>query len=384
MPRASLPSECVLRTMDVLLTKHTEDDVLQHVLKSKDTFYRIRDTYRPILNELLNQLCLRESPNPYRHLDWSQFYKGKEWGRISSKYLNPRFESIHDLYPNAEQCMEDKWWCINYVRDLHTCDRIFGWDATNPEFQDIHHHAKIDLDIWFDEEKDVLHYDALRFKQSKLTWEKENAEWMDTYQKQQDHKKHKTREQYEARMKEQLANRDAYQWYGGEDGYKQLHPFVDTSESCEYCKQDAIKRREYEVRLEEERKEREEREEEEKKEEEYRQQQVVQIPTLIFEPKTCECCQFTANTQREWVFHIGSKDHSTKEKLKKLYCSTCQIQCKNDADYQVHIQTQKHKKKCGELPQIFKCEACNYETNIKRNYELHCGTKKHKETTKKV
>ena len=374
MPRASLPSECVLRTMNVLVTKHTEDDVLNHIMSLKSRFYEI---YNPLVSFLEDETQYIWHNNPYLSLNWQKHYEYKAINRPSP--FKQRYETSGSIYPNLEEHIEKLEVLSGIRRDITTCERVFKWSESNPEFAELEYEIDRDMKMLHHSEEELVWVDTMRFRESKQKWEKENVAWLEEFERKQDHKKHRTREQYEAKMKESLANRDAYQWYGGEEGYRRDRPFVDTSESCEYCKQDAIRRREYEereaLRLEEEQ---EEQVEEEKKEE----QQVVQIP--VFEPKTCECCQFTANTQREWSFHIGSKDHSTKEKLKKLYCSTCEIQCKNDADYQVHIQTQKHKKKCGELPQIFKCEACNYETNIKRNYELHCGTKKHKETAKKV
>jgi hypothetical protein len=237
------------------------------------------------------------------------------------------------------------------------------------------------IDMFHEEQKELVFFDTLAFRKSKEDWDKANTEYLAEYQLRLDHRKHQTREEYEAKMKERFSSPEAIDWYGGEEGYRQHFVFVDTSETCKYCIEQARLRKEKQERdrLREEQ-DRIWREEEAKKMEQETIQKVV-VPVVVakFDPKTCDCCQFVGTTNYEWTSHINSKEHMMKEKLKKTYCSVCEIQCKNDADYQVHLQTQKHKKKCGNMPSVYRCEACNYETTIKRNYELHCGTKKHKD-----
>lgn len=383
MPRASLPSECVLRTMDVLVTKHTEEDILKHMLSYKESAYKAIEECRKYLDPILEEY---HYSNPYEHLDWSRYYEKK-----AKKHPSPfkrQYEKIWSYFPDGEKYSELLDILLNYRKDITTCDRVFGWSQKNNQFQqELEYEFNRDFQLLYENERELEFLDGLRFDQSKKNWDKEHQDWLADYELRMEHRKHRTRESYEAKLKDQLSDPEAYKWYGGEEGYRQNHPFVDTSESCKYCIQEAERRNER-ARIEEERRLKEEqerqREEEERKKYEEEQQQIRQLQKVTipkFEPTYCECCDFTAMTKAEWSFHRASKEHIAKEKLKKTYCATCEIQCKNESDYQVHLQTQKHKKKCGELPTQFRCEKCNYETNIKRNFELHCGTKKHKEST---
>jgi hypothetical protein len=377
MPRPCLPDGCdTLRTMNVLLTKHTEDDILKHMLSCREPTERILDKYVPILDSEIYQTTHN---NPYKDLNWKKHYEYKFQNKVSP--FKQRYEKTTDIFPCTEEMVNEMSYLGSVKRDISICDRIFKWSETNDEFQEMEYKLISKIDMFHEEQKELVFFDTLAFRKSKEDWDKANTEYLAEYQLRLDHRKHQTREEYEAKMKERFSSPEAIDWYGGEEGYRQHFVFVDTSETCKYCIEQARLRKEKQERdrLREEQ-DRIWREEEAKKMEQETIQKVV-VPVVVakFDPKTCDCCQFVGTTNYEWTSHINSKEHMMKEKLKKTYCSVCEIQCKNDADYQVHLQTQKHKKKCGNMPSVYRCEACNYETTIKRNYELHCGTKKHKD-----
>ena len=346
----------------------------KHILDYKLTFYAVLTPMRRFVEQEIDYTFHQ---NPYKDLNWAKHYQRKADNKLSP--FKQRHEKSIDIYPDLEKSRDDFEVIWNYKLDVQVCSRLFKWDTR--EFNDLEYEVERDWNLLKSTQDELLWVDDMRFKESKQTWDKANQEWLTTFNKKLDHRKHKTVEQYEANMKKQLASPDAYRWYGGEEGYRTLHPFVDTSETCEYCIEDAKLREQ--KRLEEEEQKRLEEEEERVEEEEERVEVVQKVVIPMFQPKHCECCDFTATTQYEWNFHTASKEHNAKLRLKKTYCTTCSIQCKNEADYQVHLQTQKHKKRCGDLPQTFRCECCQYETPIKRNFELHCATKKHKDTEEK-
>jgi len=371
MPRPTLPDGCdSLRTMTVLLTKHTEEDLLKHMLSLREPTERILQKYDSMIESEIYQTI---HTNPYANLNWKKHYEAKFQNKPTP--FKQRYEKETDILPCTEELLHELSHLGNVKRDIRLCDRIFNWSQTNEEFQEMDYKLIGKIDMFYDSQHELVSYDALAFRKSKEDWDKANVEYLTEYQLRMDHRKHKTREDYEAKLKASLSDPDAMRWYGGEDQYRKDHPFVDTSETCKYCIDQArIKEEQDRIRQQQE-------EEEQTKYEETVQQVVVPVVVAKFVPKTCDCCQFVATTNYEWMSHLNSREHTTKEKLKKTYCSTCQIQCKNDADYQVHLQTQKHKKKCGDMTSVYRCEACQYETTIKRNYELHCGTKKHKDQT---
>jgi hypothetical protein len=376
MPRPTLPDGSDrLRTMNVLLTKHTEEDILNHILSCREPAERILSKYAPMVDEEIYQTVHN---NPYNTLNWKKHYEYKFQNKPTP--FKQRYEKVSDIFPLTEELVNEISYLVNIKTDIQICERIFKWSETNEDFSEMEYRLKGKIDMFFESQRELVYFDSMAFRKSKEDWDKANVEYLADYNLRLDHRKHKTQEEYEAKLREQLSNPDACQWYGGEDGYKEKYPFVDTSETCKYCIEQAILRKAKEER-DRIREEEEKKQEEEQIQQETIQRVVVPIVQAKFDPKTCDCCEFVATTKYEWTSHINSREHVTKEKLKKTYCSTCQIQCKNESDYQVHLQTQKHKKKSGDMPVVYKCEACQYETNIKRNYELHCGTKKHKETT---
>jgi hypothetical protein len=312
-------------------------------------------------------------------LNWKKHYEYKFQNKPTP--FKQRYEKVSDIFPLTEELVNEISYLVNIKTDIQICERIFKWSETNEDFSEMEYRLKGKIDMFFESQRELVYFDSMAFRKSKEDWDKANVEYLADYNLRLDHRKHKTHEEYEAKLREQLSNPDACQWYGGEDGYKERHPFVDTSETCKYCIEQAILRKAKEDRL---REEEEKKQEEEQIQQETIQQVVVPVVQAKFDPKTCDCCEFVATTKYEWTSHINSREHVTKEKLKKTYCATCQIQCKNESDYQVHLQTQKHKKKSGDMPTVYKCDACQYETNIKRNYELHCGTKKHKDQTTQI
>jgi hypothetical protein len=268
-----------------------------------------------------------------------------------------------------------------YWRDVLLCDKVFRW--SDSEFQELVDDVDHKMTLFKTAQDDLIMYDGLKFDRAYKKWTQENQDWIKQQELMEEHKqKHRTREQYEENVRTWISN--GY----NEEEYRQDCPFVDTSQICEYCIAEAMKRlQEEQVRKErEERRKQEDAEREEKQREEdaereadeaadreWRRSQMTQ-----FEPITCECCpDFTAQSQLEWNFHIKSREHKIREKHKSLYCSICDVQCKSDAEYHIHLNTNKHKKKCGDVPSVYRCECCNYETHIKGNYQLHLLSKKH-------
>jgi len=380
MPRPTLPDGSDrLRTMNVLLTKHTEDDILTHILSCREPAEQIVNKYAAIVEDEIQDLF---RANPYKDLNWKKHYEYKFQNRPAP--YKQRFEKTFDIFPCSEEFVDNMHYLLNIKLDIQMCERIFKWSETNSDFQEMEYRLISKINMFHESQNELVFYDTLKFKQSKEEWDKNNAEYLADYQLRLDHRKHQTREQYEAMMKERFCSPEAIDWYGGEEGYRERFVFVDTSESCKYCIEQAKLRQEKQERdrlREEQERIWREQEEAKKMEQEPVQRVTVPVVQVKFEPQACDCCGFVATTKYEWTAHLNSKEHLMKEKLAKTYCSVCEIQCKNESDYQVHLQTQKHKKKCGNMPIVFKCEACKYETNIKRNYELHCGTKKHKEQT---
>lgn len=100
-----------------------------------------------------------------------------------------------------------------------------------------------------------------------------------------------------------------------------------------------------------------------KLEEEYKEK--VNIEFEILETK------LQTNEIHSWI-------EEAKVTQKKWYCSVCDVQATDNANFNKHLETMKHKKRTTSTNHTeFKCEQCNYNATSKALLSQHLRSKKH-------
>lgn len=334
MPRATLPSQFKnIRSMEVLLTQTTEEEIWE-VLKSKyDNFMKKKDTY------------VTNASNTYHTLIDGNPYANKS--KISERplYENPCtwiteentveyfgfFELDYDLQlykrlGEAKDNLLDMLWELERFRLIMT-----GFQNDIKTLEE--NYFRIENEKHKQRKRELL--------------EKERAE--------NPHKFHKSIQYWE-----ELFASDSFAkvWHDGQN-------LVDyeVSKACEKC----IERHNEEVQSP--------------------VQEIIEIKKQIVELKehikfvsqTYECkdCKYTTSSKELWTYHITSTDHKRILKLKDWVCDTCKVQSRTQIEWDNHIQTKKHLNKCEVTD--FVCEKCDYKTKLKHHWTQHCETKKHQE-----
>jgi hypothetical protein len=371
MPRASLPPALkVLKSFAVVLTKTTQEELWSH-FEDAFSWYRKRAYYLVEKIESISEEI--DAKNPFSNCSW------RPTGSLSS-YPTRKYESEspHEIFDDAEA---DRYNYLFKVRsDLERCGRLLGW-ADDEEYKEkFAEFISIADEVCYDLEHKI-HCLAITendaYVLAKHRWTKEHKDEIEDTRLAERHKGHKTKKEWiELFSVDPIAAR----WCNSTP--------PNDEDTCKYCIADK-ERRAIEDRIAISRYQREQKEAEEdarrRREEEYAELEIEEERKLIQTTKhTCEMCDYTTSSGSKFDVHLASKEHITKLKLKASYCSTCDIQCKNETDLAVHNSTQKHKKKVGEIvePTEYRCDACDYTTPNKYLYKAHCKTTTHNKNIK--
>jgi len=367
MPRESLPSHLKsIKTMEVQLTKTTEEDLWKHFLHR---FSNIEDEYKFIHDRLDKAIEYLYNKNPYyRH----NFRKNRCPDRI--------YGCMEWLNSNIESSDYEKFWNYYDLRsDLKRCNGEFKWiddETKGGEYSSMMYVIDRLLDQTKEKQQELEELDKARLQEAKNHWLEDDKEWIEEQELIKSHRHHQPKEYYEEQIRK---DPDAKAFYERKGGIPNYH------ETCKYCIADIeLKKRQEEAikRSEEERLEadRQWREEQERKREEERKERAK--PLKVFK---CEECNFKTNLQYSYEDHMDSREHKQKVKCKELYCECCKIQCRTLIEYNHHITTSKHRKNNGEVvEETLYCECCNHTSTTKQNYQTHLKSKKHQQKMQEV
>lgn len=100
----------------------------------------------------------------------------------------------------------------------------------------------------------------------------------------------------------------------------------------------------------------------------------------------CEYCDTVSTTSSNYTKHCRTKKHLLNkegthkpvEKKKFYECFHCSFRTNIKRDYEVHMSTDKHKKKEGEKRENYICEDCAYSTKSRGNFNKHLQTERHR------
>jgi len=217
---------------------------------------------------------------------------------------------------------------------------------------------------------DLQMFDKVMYNKSRKEWYGRNPEFVEQVKLREDHRKHKTQEEWKQYFEN---DPDELQYY--KDGIPK------DDETCPLCIGSALQKK-----MAKDSKERAEREDREDYERSKRMRE--EALRLADEPSSprevrnydCDDCDFHTTSRTAHDLHIASANHIAVKKQKTLYCEACDVQCRTVMELSQHKTTKKHKHALNpELadPETFSCEACAYSTEHKHVYNTHLRSKKH-------
>jgi hypothetical protein len=325
-----------MKTLSVNITKTTEEDIVSHLQKKFEEL-------EPFLEK--RNSCQSEIAFSTNY-DYSE-YSDNDWrkNRVKRYCFYDLWNSQFTDDRNAEKMYELLNNYLEFLYDLNLSMRCIAWHEPYPELGELEIET---LRYKENYEKIFQIYDSYRYEKAKKEYEERNVEWINNNKAKETH--------------------DSY------------HKDTDLTDDCKYCisrKKELIRLNEYEkqeeLRLQESNRKFHE-EKERKRAEELDSRHLYE----------CECCNYQTYNGDAFDRHEESKEHIKAEKIMKLFCKTCKIQCRNDIEYNYHINTKKHKIASGEITKEteFKCDLCNYVTTTKQNLDKHNNSKYHMEKIK--
>jgi len=370
MPRHTLDKWTYkLKTMDVCITQHKEDDVYAHMVKMYQKMQELYEKYRTVYDKILKQ-DLDSDTNMYKRYNWRQGEPSRFWSKedhINSWYSVDCSEDQREV-AQAESFLYYRIWADFMICDENGDD----WLCEKPDWTDMVQDVKNMHNFMKDSYDTIRLYEKMAYHEAKQEWMLKDREWIEDQDRKKEHKKHPIIQIPGTVDPEQVP--DPY-------------PSAPLRDDCIYCKQHweeskprydrAVQiweknKREWEEWEQQKQLESEKtRKQREQKVKEYEQWLKKQDPTSLF----CDHCQFQAEDDIDLEEHNKTEEH----KKNSRFCKVCNLQCRNDADYKYHIETVKHKKNAGliEKIKIYKCSKCDYQTTIKCNYEKHIVAKNH-------
>jgi Tfp pilus assembly major pilin PilA len=342
MPRATLPT-CVknLRTIEVFLTKTTEEILWAHFQKLLENWEERADAYSAQLDALSQKYY---DTNPYEN------YTINDWrnNRPKLKYKNAKYSWIED---------DDDYTNLNDIKhDVMRCVRAFPeWEQ---KLGSVYHAIEIfKLDV-----EELVRFESKRYEESREKYVKEDWEYIKRQNLQTDHRYfHKTKEQF---YSDETVRNVVYQ-----------NKEPDYWTTCEWC-----------ILNEQRLKEQKEYEEEQKRlaeEDERRYKEMCKLKqyeeTEARERLTCDYCKYSTYNGDAYERHLGEKQHKANENHSKWFCKLCDHHSRSNTEYEFHIATLKHKKNVGEIEKVteYTCECCDYTTKRKDLYKKHLTSKTH-------
>lgn len=413
MPRHTLDRWVYkLKTMDVLLTKHKEDDVYNHMVKmhekANELFEKYETKYRTILKEFDN-----EDNHMYAKYNWRLGEPSRFWlNNAEDWYLVDVADDDKEMIKAEYLMLVYEIWC-----DFMICDKYSEeWRDQKPDWSTMVTNVER-MHLMLKEIPDTLKcYEAMDFSKYKAKWQREDKDWIEENNREKEHKKsHPTIQLPSPINLEQVPA---------------PYPSAPLKDDCIYCRQhweEMKPRYDRAVQLWETNKQEWEEYVKQKQieDDKIREKRERAIKSFVacfdhkedlhchicnFEAKDslelydhnqsashrkncryCKICQHQCRTDAEYEDHLETLKHKNKEEgvedvrpskediKKSRYCEVCQLQCRTDKEFQNHIDSKRHKQNAGliEKVKVYKCSHCDYETTIKCNFEKHIVAKKH-------
>lgn len=370
MPRHTLDKWTYkLKTMDVCLTKHKEDDIYNHMVKMHAKMQELYEKYKLIFDKIIKE-DLDSDKNMYKKYNWRQGEPSRFWLKNANNW-----HCIDEAESDREFAQNEFFLYYRIWADFMICDKEDhghdwlcekeGWTDMVNEVDYMHNFLKNSYDT-------ITLYENMAYHEAKQEWERIDRAWIEENDRKKEHKKHPLIE------RPSTTNLDVI---------PEPYPEQPLRHDCSYCRQHweemkpkyelAVqiwsKNKQEEIAWEKQKELENEksRKERERKAKEYEQWIARQDPVELH----CHDCGFEAEDEEDLEHHKQSEEH----KKRSRYCKVCQLQCRNDADYAYHIETMKHKKNAGiiEKVKIYKCNHCDYQTTVKCNFEKHIVAKNH-------
>jgi len=367
MPRPTLPDVYArLYTIDVLLTKHSKNDVWAHFESQFSTFDTRAEKYKNQMNKTIETFIANR---PYDRINWRRNHTTGDArrNRVSTCLWNGYDEQAHDDYDKLRLLRDD----------LRLLKEEFGGKDDYAEYKqkaDRFHEDMNEL---------VAEYDRIEkyaWESSYARWKEEDADWIAETDAYKYHKNsHWT-------VEKQISNNNdwAQAFPSSAEKRKNFVP-IDYTLVCHWCKEEAEKKKAEEERyriflekqeadLKRQNEEWQMRQEAEKKAEEDRKREAwANAPVL-----TCETCKYSTKSAYSYDQHIDSKEHKNAVKMASLHCEKCNVYSRCHAEHQAHLHSKKHMGETTPEKKTLRCEICDYTAANKGNYDFHMNSKKHK------
>ena len=343
MPRKSLPSKLKnLSTVDVLVTKTSEEDLWTTFLSGVEEVTQTMEKWYGVANEVMDSYMYGNPfDNENYHHRWRNENKhNRGWLGLDYDFGRPHKEGKWwDSLRHEEQ--EDYVNSISRQMDFEQMGYTLKWQG-RPEydaFVEIRKRTKLPSSF----DADLKFYENKRFQEAFEAWKKTDAEWVG----------------HHTSLQKCIAD-------------------------CSFCAIQKKEREEREARYaelmkkeEQEQMEREERERSREKQDREEWERRKRISPVRY---TCEVCEFSTIHDEFYKQHCKTAEHLRKEKHNSWFCVPCNHQCRSQVEHLNHLTTKKHKIAIGETekdPDVFVCETCSFSTPTKQVYKVHCQSKKH-------
>jgi hypothetical protein len=413
MPRHTLDSWVrKLRTIDVLLTKHKEEDIYNHMVKMYNKYQELFEKYETKKDNIMKEFDNEEN-HMYKVYNWKLGDPSRFWLKNADEWY------LVDVPEDEKQTVriEYMFFFFEIWADFMVCDKYSEeWGEEKPEWSSMVADVERCHGIIKNVSETIKLYEEMDFCKYKALFEKENKDWIESENLRKEHKKN--------HPKIELPNPTNL------EKEPEPYPTEPLVKDCIHCKEHLEETksrydRAVELWLKNKQEDDDYKRQQELEDEKKRLKREKAVKNLIacFDMKEeldCDICSFTAKDTYELYEHRNSPSHKkncryckvcnhqsrtddeydqhcqtlkhinkengieevekTKEDIKKSrYCEICSLQCRNDADYSHHLTTLKHKKNAGliEKVKIYKCTHCDYQTTIKCNYEKHIVAKNH-------
>ena len=413
MPRHTLDRWVYkLKTMDVLLTKHKEEDIYNHMVKihqtAEELFEKYETKYRNILKEFDD-----EENHIYAKYNWRQGDPSRFWLKNADDWY------LVDIPEDEHTSIREEYFlvCHQIWADFMICDKYSEeWREEKPDWCSMLRDIDRIHNILKEVSDTIKSYEAMDFTKFKLRWEKADKVWIEEEKLRKEHNKNHPKIQLPSTSglesepapypSEPLKNDCVFchqHWEEMKSTYNKAVEIWarDKQEWEEYSRKQALEDEKKKAKMERVIKSFvssfDVKEDlncyicDFKAKDSYELYEHKNSPSHKKNCRYCKICNHQSRTDDEYDEHCQTLKHKNKEEgieeaekskediKKSRYCEVCDLQCRNDADYSHHLETTKHKKNAGliEKVKIYKCNHCDYQTTIKCNYEKHIVSKKH-------
>ena len=349
MPRHTLPqSVASLKTMEVFLTKTTEEQIWDNLEKQMVGLEEKIEEYYDTLNDLTKIYIYTNPYDKYSIQDW----------RNQKPKLKYKYDKMRWLSENGEQYLAEYLRIIDIKHDIRKCNRAF------PEWEEKLNQIIFYMDKYTPNTEELLYYETEKYQEAKKRYEEADAEYIKEHKKIFDHREfHITREKFKIND----FSRNVI-CCGVEPEYWT---------TCKWCVEDERRLKDIkEAEVEQDR-----IIQEDMKRYEAEQQKKRAEKNKDIEYHICECCEYKTSNPDIYDRHLDSKEHKIKQNHTDWFCKCCNTQSRSKNEHEFHLKSSKHQKNMnGDLrgkPDIFRCECCSYDTPRKDLYNRHLLSKSH-------